>query len=351
MKHVLLAIAALTGAATASAQSSVTLFGVLDASITRLSSDTASNTGMSNGELSSSRLGFRGTEDLGGGLKAGFWLEGSIGVDNGGSSYRFDRRSTVSLMGNFGEVRLGRDKLASYLNIEAFDPFGDIGVAGNGLNNILGSATGAVGTAEGSHPKRSNNIISWVSPNFSGFHGQLQYSFGERASNQPNRDRGNAITGRVGYQAGKLDVGLGYGEISGGTDTVETTYKAYNLGASYDFGMIKPMLLLASERGAGRRVDAWTLGASAPVGAAGEVRVAWTRFNTKNVADSDTDKLAIGYVHKLSKRTALYGMVARISNENNATRGFATSSSALASPTFTAGDSATGYSVGVRHTF
>lgn len=351
MKHTLIALAALTCAATASAQSSVTLFGVLDASITRLSSDTANNTGMANGELSSSRLGFRGTEDLGGGLKAGFWLEGSIGVDNGGSSYRFDRRSTVSLLGHFGEIRLGRDKLASYLNIEAFDPFGDIGVGGNGLNNMLGSATGAEGTAEGSHPKRSSNILSYISPNYGGFHGQLQYSFGERPSNQGNSDRGKAITGRLGYQAGNLDVALGYGEMSGGTDTVETTYKAYNLGASYDFGMVKPMLLLASERGAGRRVDAWTLGAVAPLGAAGEVRVAWTRFNTKNVTAGDTDKLAIGYVHKLSKRTAMYAMVARVSNEDNATRGFATSSSALTSPTITAGDSATGYSVGVRHTF
>lgn len=351
MKHILLAIAALTGAASASAQSSVTLFGVLDASITRLSSDTANTTGMSNGELSSSRLGFRGTEDLGGGLKAGFWLEGSVGVDNGGSMYRFDRRSTVSLTGNFGEVRLGRDKLASYLNIEAFDPFGDIGVAGNGLNNMLGSATGADGTAEGSHPKRSSNILSYISPNYGGLHGQLQYSFGERPSNQGNSDRGRAITGRLGYQSGPLDVALGYGQMTGGTETLKTTYKAYNIGASYDFGAVKPMLLLASERGAGRRVDAWTIGAAAPVGAAGEVRVAWTRFNAKNVTEADTDKLAIGYVHKLSKRTSLYGMVARISNEDNATRGFATSSSALVSPTITAGDTATGYSVGVRHAF
>ncbi|GHD05077.1 porin [Pseudorhodoferax aquiterrae] len=350
MKHILLAVAALTGAASASAQSTVTLFGVLDASITRLSSDTANNTGMSNGELSSSRLGFRGVEDLGGGLKAGFWLEGSVGVDNGGSSYRFDRRSTVSLMGNFGEVRLGRDKLASYLNIESFDPFGDIGVGGNGLNNMLGSATGAEGTAEGSHPKRSSNIISYVSPNMGGFHGQLQYSFGERPSNQGNSDRGNAVTGRLGYKAGALEVAGGYAQITGGSDTIKETYKAYNLGASYNFGMIKPMLLLASERGAGRRVDAWTLGAIAPVGAAGEIRVAFTQFNNKTVDDADTYKLAAGYVHKLSKRTSLYGMIARVNNDDNATRGFATSSSALANP-ISAGDSATGYSIGVRHLF
>ena len=341
----------MTGAASAVAQSNVALFGVLDVSMTRLSSATSSNTGMSNGELSSSRLGFRGVEDLGGGLKAGFWLEGSVGVDNGGANYRFDRRSTVSLSGPFGELRLGRDKQASYLNIEAFDPFGDIGVGGNGLNNMLGNASGAEGTAEGSHPKRANNIVSYISPDFGGVHGQLQYSFGERPTNQGNSDRGKAITGRLGYKAGPLDVALGYGEISGGTETQKETYKAINLGAAYDLGMFKPMVLLATERGAGRRVDAYTLGVLAPVAAVGELRIAFTQFRTKHMTEADTTKLAIGYVHRLSKRTALYGMAARVSNQDNAARGFATSSSALASPTISAGDSATGYSIGIRHQF
>lgn len=79
--------------------------------------DSKSVYGLANGGNSSSRLGFRGEEDLGGGLKAGFWLEGGINVDDGGTGFKFDRRSTV--MGNFGEVRLGRDKTPpGYQNLE-----------------------------------------------------------------------------------------------------------------------------------------------------------------------------------------------------------------------------------------
>jgi len=116
MKLKLLALAALTFAAGAHAQSSVTLFGVVDASVVRMSSNTNSVTGLSSGGQSSSRLGFRGVEDLGGGLKAGFWLEGGLNTDNGtAAGFRFDRRSTVSIAGGFGEVRLGRDKSPAYL--------------------------------------------------------------------------------------------------------------------------------------------------------------------------------------------------------------------------------------------
>ncbi|KQB55790.1 porin [Acidovorax sp. SD340] len=351
MKHTLIALTALATCAAASAQSSVSMFGVVDASVTRLSSDSASVTGLSSGEQSSSRLGFRGVEDLGGGLQAGFWLEGSLAVDNGGSTYRFDRRSTVSLLGGFGEVRLGRDKLASYLNVESFDPFGDIGVGGNGANNMLGNATAAAGTVEGSHPKRSSNIVSYITPKVAGFHGQIQYSFGERASTEPNNNRGNIVAARVAYQMNPLEIALGYAELNAGTATQEVTYKATNIGASYDFGFVKSMVLIATERGAGRGVNAYTLGIVAPVGQAGEFRVGYTRFNTQNLADADSSKLALGYLHKLSKRTAVYGLLARVSNDSNASRGFAVSSSSIAQPLIAGGDSATGFSIGVRHTF
>ena len=226
-------------------------------------------------------LVFRGVEDLGGGLKASFWLEGSVAVDNGGTTFRFDRRSTIGLMGDFGEVRLGRDKLASYLTVETFDPFGDIGVAGSGANNMLGNATVAAGTQEGSHSKRASNIVSYLTPKMGGFHGQVQYGLGERASSEPNNSRGNFVSARVGYQSNPLDIALGYAQLKGGTAIQEVTYKALNLGASYDLGFVKPMLLIATERGAGWGVNAYTLGASAPVGQSGEFRVGYTRFNTR----------------------------------------------------------------------
>jgi predicted porin len=116
MKKSLVALAVLAAAGAASAQSSVTLFGIVDAAYGRVSGNGTSITGVSNSGINSSRLGFRGTEDLGGGMSAGFWLEGQLSNDdgrgagtstnnqatggaiaglNGGQGLTFNRRSTV----------------------------------------------------------------------------------------------------------------------------------------------------------------------------------------------------------------------------------------------------------------
>ena len=111
MKHSLLAAALLATTGAAMAQSSVQIFGVIDAGITRISGDNGHRVGLTNSNQSYSRLGFRGTESLGGNLKASFWLEGQLQNDVGlghdqNTAFTFQRRSTVSLSGDFGEVRL-----------------------------------------------------------------------------------------------------------------------------------------------------------------------------------------------------------------------------------------------------
>src|SRR5262249_27889244 len=144
MKKSLLALAVLgTFAGVASAQSSVTIFGVVDLSIAQVKNGTVKNTEMAGNQLNSNRLGFPGVEDLGGGLSAGFWLEAGMnnatGEAGGGSgnvantaaatsAQLFNRRSTVSLMGGFGEIRLGRDYTPSFWNTV----FGDV----NGANGV-----------------------------------------------------------------------------------------------------------------------------------------------------------------------------------------------------------------------
>ncbi|RZL93992.1 MAG: porin, partial [Variovorax sp.] len=162
-------LAALTVGACASAQSSVTLFGVVDVSVSGYynksenifgGSATASRTALTNSGYNTSRIGFRGTEDLGGGLAASFWIEGQINSDDGtGTSsatingatvptggQNWQRRSTVSLSGGFGEVRLGRDFTPTFWNDTVFDPFGSNGVgaslvfAANGFSSN-GAAT------------------------------------------------------------------------------------------------------------------------------------------------------------------------------------------------------------------
>ncbi|MCZ2496855.1 porin [Xylophilus sp. Kf1] len=359
MKKALLAFAALTATAGALAQSSVTLFGVLDASVARISSGGDHVTGLATGEQTSSRLGFRGTEDLGGGLAAGFWLEGGVTLDNGGGTgsgtgFGFERRSTLSLIDRrLGELRLGRDKVAAYLNIETFDPFADIGVGGVGASNMIGSATSAAaaGTPEGSAPKRLSNSVNYLLPaTLGGFYGQLQYAFGETSSNAANDQLRNTVGGRLGYLGGPVNVGLGYSELTGGTTATEVNYKSTTVGASYNFGIVKPMVQFASEKGNGRKMEMFEIGATAPLGA-GELRAALSTIRNKTVDDADSQKLALGYGYNLSKRTQVYGTVARVSNDNAAARGLAVSSSSLAGPAIGAGRNVTGFEIGVRHSF
>jgi predicted porin len=346
-------LAGLAASTAASAQSAVTLFGVLDTSIAHIRTGNASNTGLSSGGLASSRLGFRGVEDLGGGLSAGFWLEGSLGVDTGTSSgFSFDRRSTVSLTDKrFGELRFGRDKTPAYLNIETFDPFADIGVGGYGASNMVGGASSATGTPEGSAPKRASNGIHYLLPaTLGGFYGQFHYAFGEQASGVSNDRLRDSAALRVGYKSGPVNVGLGHAQIRGGTTDAGVDYRSTSVGASYDFGIVEPMVLFASERGNGRRVDLIGLGFTAPLGR-GEIRASLGRFQRKDTDDADSTRLALGYGYDLSKRTQLYATVARVRNEGGASRGLAVSSSALTSPAIAAGRDVTGYEFGVRHSF
>ena len=347
MKRTLLALVAAAGAAAASAQSSsVTLFGVADVSVASISTkdkvgDSKSVYGLANGGNSSSRVGFRGEEDLGGGLKAGFWLEGGINVDDGGTGFKFDRRSTVSVMGNFGEVRLGRDKTPGYQNLETFHAFGDTGMGGINGHNLISSS--AAGTPEGSNPKRVSNSVSYLLPKLGGVYGQITYGFGEQAG---NNSLSSTVGLRVGYANGPLNVAGAYGTVKGGEVGNTVNYKHFNLGASYNFGVATPMVLIASERGNDKRVDLYSIGVKAPLGP-GELRAAYTMYKDKKVSDADASRIAIGYGYRLSKRTELYAAFAHMTNDDNAKRKLGSSLSHDPG----VGKNVTGYEFGVRHNF
>ena len=120
------------------AQSSVTLFGIVDAAYSAGKGDKSNKTQLTNSGYNSSRLGFRGVEDLGGGMKAAFHIEGALANDNGNSSgLTFQRRSTVSLEGGLGEVRLGRDYTPHFWNHTVYDAFGTNGVVILSLATLL----------------------------------------------------------------------------------------------------------------------------------------------------------------------------------------------------------------------
>ena len=367
----------------------------------------ASRRELANSGYNGSRLGFRGTEDLGGGLAASFWLEAPIKNDDGSEGVAtFARRSTVSLSGGFGEIRLGRDYTATFWNDTVFDPFGTNGVGTNLISTASTSFGGFNGVAAsnkafadqfpnialptnvsgGNYARSSNTIGYFLPPNLGGFYGQLQYAFGEKTKYSPGRAtppvennsrQGRYVGGRFGYANGPLDVAIAYGSSTVGdqyyagiTNKVDTL----NLGASYDFGPVKLFGEVSRAKNkldyevtptlAGRPdidLTGYLLGVTVPVGA-GLIRASYSRvkYDENLVAnpltpfavlpeDKKANKLAIGYVHNLSKRTALYATIARVSNKNNAVL-------TVGGPSFVnAGGftpkTSTGYDFGIRHAF
>jgi predicted porin len=342
MKKSLLCAVALAAAGLANAQSSVTIFGTLDVGIAHLTGDGTSRTGLSTGSANISRIGFRGVEDLGGGLAASFWLEAGLDVDAGvgkatGGGLSFNRRSTVSLSSSsLGEVRLGRDDSATFLNTLIFDPFLTNGVGGNNAFVMQGA------------PIQIGNAVSYfLPPNLGGFYGQVQHVFGETVSVSGVQDnnQGDYNGIRLGYQSGPLNVAGAYAKLRGATEA--TNLKIANVGASYDFGVARPTLLWASEELGASKITAIEAGLVVPIGA-GQLRMQASRYNRSD-SNADWKKYAIGYGYNLSKRTQIYGTIAHVSNDNGAQRAIAVQG--LLSPGTSLGGSSNGYEVGIRHFF
>lgn len=318
----------------ASAQSSVTLFGTVDVGVARVTGEGSSRTGLSHSGANISRFGFRGVEDLGGGLKAGFWLEAGFAPDEGTVNAGFNRRATVSLMGAWGELRLGRDDSATFLNTLIFDPFLTNGVGGTNAFVMNGPPTIQI-----------SNAISYFTPaNLGGFYGQVQHAFSERLNTDPTV--GGEYNGlRVGYRSGGLHASASAAKLQGLTQAQDQRFR--NVGLSYDFGVAQPMLLWASEKRGTLEVRALQLGVKVPVGA-GEIRASVARYDTKGT-DADWRKFAIGYGHNLSRRTQVYASYARLNNDRGSQRAIGVQG--LAAPANRPGGHANGYEVGVRHFF
>jgi len=336
MKKSLLALAVLgafTGAAYA--QSSVTIFGIVDQSVNYVKNGTTkATTSMQSNQLNSNRLGFRGVEDLGGGLKAGFWLEAPMSTENGNAgALTFVRRSTVSLMGNFGELRLGRDYLPTFWNTV----FDDVNGA-NGLGQFLN--VGAVGNlgSGASTTVRGNNVIGYFLPGgLGGFYGQASMALGQ------GNDNNKYMGARFGYGAGPMDVNFAYGQ----TKTAGGDFKTTNVGGSYDFGMAKLYAVFNENKWASLKHDSYGLSVGVPVGP-GQFRAAYAHSKATGgaVDGQKADLVSVEYVYDLSKRTSVYTTYAHIKNSGGAAYSVlpGTIGSAL-------NDKSDGFNVGLRHSF
>ena len=321
MKLKLLALAALSAASgVASAQSSnVTLFGVVDLNLRYVNNDGGTQYQMSQDGLASSRLGFRGSEDLGGGLSASFWIEGALNPDIGtASGQTWQRRSTVSLAGGWGEVRLGRDYTSTFWNLGIFDPFGTVGVGNAGNLVIVPGTFGTNVPAGGAYGTlvRDNNMVGYFLPSgiAGGLYGQFQVAAGENSFGQ------KYVGGRLGYATGPFNGAVAYGKTQ---VTADLDGDQFNLGASWNFGVVMLSGYYGQINIGNLSQDNWFIGATAPVGV-------WTfkasygqasRSGIEGAVNIDGQKanqFAIGAVYDLSKRTSLYTTWSGINNKDGA---------------------------------
>ena len=325
----------ITAGGWAHAQSSVTVFGVVDLSAKSVTTGGSTVRQLATDGLNNSRLGFRAEEDLGGGLRAGVWLEAAVNADTGtiaATGKFWHRRSTVSLYSPLGELRLGRDVDPTFWNLGVFDPFGSCGV-GSIFNLINGIGCGAATLF------RADNAIGFVLPsNLGGIYGQLMAAPGEGVP-------GNSYKGgRLGYQRGPLNLAAAWGTTRTATTNA---FKIMNAGASYDFGVVSATALANVQEYGARKQTNWLVGVNAPVAGVGELKASYQRANARGAGTdaNDANQIAVGYVHNLSKRTALYGTYSRVRNDGTAAFAVSTPPAAVAS------QSSKGYELGLRHFF
>jgi predicted porin len=399
MKKSLIALAALAATSAAFAQSSVTLFGVVDLAYENVKTNAGRVSGIAPSANSSSRLGFRGVEDLGGGMSASFWLEAALAPMNGSGSsgttnnnqstnlqgtalggFTFNRRSTVSLSGPFGELRVGRDYVPTFWNYTVYDPFGT-----NSVGSTIGAYTGN-GFAN-TFVRASNSVGYFLPGNLGGFFGQAMYAFGNRATTEtatayagtPNaatvntKNNGRYVGLRVGYGQGPINTAIAYGRTTYAAGTNSSSilglaaapsgnFTDLNWGGSYTFGSIKAMAQIFRQKGEDAvvpgntaKVTGWGLGADWGVGA-GDVLVSYSRakLNANLGVDPSASKWAIGYVHNLSKRTAVYAYYAHVSNKDGAAQtagSFSSGGLGAVAGAANANGSSSGFDIGLRHAF
>lgn len=335
MKKSLIALAVLAASGAAMAQSSVTIYGVADVWVgsskqkSTLGGVTAkqSSTLMGDGGVAGSRIGFRGTEDLGGGLKANFVIETGLDFDAPSTTALGDRDIYVGLSGSFGEVKLG----------QTYSAYDDLRGATDHSFDANFASTDAVFVPYNGNP---NNTIRYNSPSFGGFSGAVSYSLGEDKNLNTPQSASDTFSLLVKYENGPLMVGFAHQSEEYGTNNqpglitslnaIETALGVlpanlttapdgsetkYNLlGASYDFGVAK---LVGSYNTVKYTEIGWTgdlkakeyqVGVEVPVTSAltvagGYAQSKWKQTNV-NFAKASGFTLAANYT--LSKRTSVY---------------------------------------------
>ena len=370
----------------ACAQSSVTLYGVLDGGLSYMHIDgdylrNRTNLGMAYGMQSGNRLGLRGVEDLGGGNKLTFVLENGFDLGNGTAEQNsriFGRQAWFGLENqSWGFARMGRQYNFATDYFGAIDPF------------ALGFGQASMGAAFGTtNMDRLSNSIKYQTPNFQGFQAGLGYAFsvgeaafynnsgatpnayGTTAYNYETANNNRQITLGAKYSSGPIYIAASFDKLIGTNAPInnsDTNPTAWNLGGSYDFNIAKFSLAYGQSRGGNIRgqgdgmtgpnegnnpywgsnggllyfnqaynLTSYLAGLTVPLNASSRVFASWTYVAIGGELNGASNQAAynIGYSYDFTKRTNMYAYVSYLNNLDN-----------------TNSNKSTGVGIGVRHQF
>lgn len=346
--------------ASAWAQNGITLYGIIDAGLTRVINDSPvrGRTTVEAGQMQVSRWGLKGSEDLGGGMKARFGLEGTLFNDTGNvgtatgtpsTTALFDREATVGLAGGFGAIDVGRQNIVGIMSVGMADPLG-LGFAASSPNVLFsalnnGAVYGAYGANNGGNALRQSNSIKYTSPVYKGFSVAVMRGFGEQVGDtQKSSYQGAAAL----YNDGKFTGAGAYARLKNNTNTDLLTSRA--LGVKYAFPAFTLKSTYADNelRSTGRKIAVLGVGADVPVAPAFTVTAAY--YNVKrsgDLADDAQQYILIGR-YAMSKRTTAYVSVGHAATDSIVREGqinLAQNFVAIGS------DSANRFTTGIMHTF
>lgn len=302
MKKSLIALAVLAASGAAMAQSSVTVYGIADVWLGSEKTANVRDTKLDSGGVSGSRWGIKGTEDLGGGLKANFLLEQGFKIDTGAQAtpgQAFSRQSYVGFSGGFGEVKLGK----------MWTAYDDVSGAANA---VFDSALSPMGKVFKSTDYNSNpgNSLYYATPSFGGFAGAVSYSLGEDKTAAVSAS--SVASYNVTYAAGPLAVQFGYQVEDSNAQANDKKFT--RLGGTYDFGVAKLYANYGKVSNINYVVDRdaseYQIGFDFPVSSALTLSANYAKSDDSNPAgvyESTRKGYGIGAAYSLSKRTTVYG--------------------------------------------
>ncbi|TXT38281.1 MAG: outer membrane protein [Comamonadaceae bacterium] len=311
MKKSLIALAVLAASGAAMAQSTVTLYGIADVFLASNKTDTGAVNGaltqsmLISGGVNTSRWGLKGSEDLGGGLKANFDFQQGFNIDTGAASVAtaaFNRQSWVGFSGGFGAVRLGNTTT----------PFDDVSGASDAVFDSKLAPMNYVFKSTG-YNARPGNTIYYQAPNMSGFSGAFSYSLGEDKTLTTGATSTTSLN--LTYGAGPLAVQFGYQVQDIVNATVASSdAKFTRLGASYNFGAATAKLTYGKTDNVGSVTGSnatdYQLGVDVPVSAALTLSASYAKSTDSKTAPAFNQTrtgFGLGGAYTLSKRTYVYG--------------------------------------------